>query len=179
MRLLEEEKSKNFTGTSYKHPIFDGENPNEFKDWWDIVYATLEMEDIEEYVGKDFATMDIPTKDECEADETDSAEIQKLAKEMKIVRKEMKKATAHMVRVTKDFPKRLVMEANTPYEAYVALKTKYSVAKNREDFTKLDKEWNEFKVTDERVDPDKVIATLEEHSEKLGEFGDRYKKDAL
>ena len=52
MRLLEEEKSKNFTGTSYKHPIFDGENPNEFKYWWDIVYATLEMEDIEEYVGK-------------------------------------------------------------------------------------------------------------------------------
>ena len=48
MRLLEEEKSKNFTGTSYKQPIFDGENPNEFKDWWDIVYATLEMEDIEE-----------------------------------------------------------------------------------------------------------------------------------
>ena len=76
MGFSEEEKSKNFTGNSYKHPIFDGENPNEFKDWWDILCATLEMEDIEEYVGKDFATMDIPTKDECEADETDSAEIQ-------------------------------------------------------------------------------------------------------
>ena len=86
----------------------------------------------------------------------------------------MKKAKAHMVRVSKEFPKRLVMDADTPYEAWVALKTKYSVAKNRQDFTKLDKEWNEFKVLDSNVDPDKIFATLDEHSKKLLEFGVKY-----
>ena len=91
----------------------------------------------------------------------------------------MKKAKAHMVRVTKEYPKRLVMDANTPYEAYIALKTKYSVAKNRQDFTKLDKEWNEFKVEDVNIDPDKIFATLDEHSKKLLEFGVKYEKDAL
>ena len=91
----------------------------------------------------------------------------------------MKKAKAHMVRVTKDFARRLVMNADTPYEAYEELKKKYSVAKNRQDFTTLDAQWNEFKVADANVDPDKVFATLDEHSKKLGEFGEKYEKDAL
>ena len=51
----------------------------------------------------------------------------------------MNKAKAHIIRVSKDYPKRLIMEADTPYHAYISLKTKYSVSKNRQDFTKLDK----------------------------------------
>ena len=101
-----------------------------------------------------------------EADKEDT-EKATLSVENKLVRKEMKKAKAHMVRVTKEYPKRLVMDASTPYEAYIALKTKYSVAKNRQDFTKLDKEWNEFKVEDVNIDPYKIFATLDEHSKKL------------
>ena len=91
----------------------------------------------------------------------------------------MKKAKAHMVRVTKEYPRRLVMNADTPYEAYVAMKSKYSVAKNRQDFTTLDAHWNEFKVTNVNIDLDKIFATLDEHSMKLAEFGERYEKDAL
>ena len=71
---------------------------------------------------------------------------------IKKVRKEMKKAKAHMVRVTRnEYPRRLVMKAEMPHEAYAALKTKYSVAKSRQDFITLDGQWNEFKVTDSNV----------------------------
>ena len=45
----------------------------------------------------------------------------------KIRRKEMK--NADMERVSKELPKRLATIATAPYEAYVALKTNYSVAK--------------------------------------------------
>ncbi len=52
-------------------------------------------------------------------DESDKKEIN-LAKEKKIVGKEVKKAKPHMVKETMDYPKRLIMEADTPYEAYLA-----------------------------------------------------------
>ena len=175
---MKDDSGKTLNGNAYKHPIFDGEDPNEFKSWWDNVNATLELEDLEEYLTPAYEHIDLPTK---ESGETDSVEAvaMALAKKNKLVRKEMKKAKAHMVKVTKDFPKRLVMEATTPYEAYAALKTKYSVAKNRQDFVRLDREWNEFKVTDEKADPDKIFATLDEHSKKIAEFGSRYEKDSL
>ena len=175
---MKDDSGKTLNGNAYKHPIFDGENPNEFKSWWDNVHATLEMEDLEEYLTIEYKDIVIPTKESGETDSVSTTEIE-LAKKNKLVRKEMKKAKAHMVKVTKDFPKRLVMEATTPYEAYAALKTKYSVAKNRNDFVRLDREWNEFKVTDEKADPDKVFATLDEHSKKIAEFGTRYEKDSL
>ena len=175
---MKDDSGKTLNGNAYKHPIFDGENPNEFKSWWDNVHATLEMEDLEEYLTIEYKDFVIPTKESGETDSVSTTEIE-LAKKNKLVRKEMKKAKAHMVKVTKDFPKRLVMEATTPYEAYAALKTKYSVAKNRNDFVRLDREWNEFKVTDEKADPDKVFATLDEHSKKIAEFGTRYEKDSL
>jgi len=67
----------------------------------------------------------------------------------------------------------------------MALKTKYSVAKIRQDFVRLDKEWNEFKVTDEKAGPDKIFALVEgidksklvpyqmnEAHDKLGHFGE-------
>ena len=119
------------------------------------------MEDIEEYVTKAYAAVNIPTKASSIAQ--DSANVQQVekAKIKAIIRKEMKRSKAHIVRVTEDFPKRLVMEADTPYKAYLALKTKYSVAKNRQDFTKLDHQWNQFKITDTKADPDKIFATLE------------------
>ena len=91
----------------------------------------------------------------------------------------MKKAKAHIVKVIKGYAKRLIMDAKTPYKAFVALKEKYSVAKVRQDFTKLEKKWNKFEVTDATVDPDKVFTTLDEHLKKLKEFCDRCEKDAL
>ena len=95
------------------------------------------------------------------------------------IKKEMKKAKTHMVHVSQEYPRRLVMTALTPREAYIAWKGTYFVAKNREDFTNLGRDWTEFNVTEAEADPDKIIATLDEHSEKLGEFGKKYKKDAL
>ena len=119
---MNNEKDKTLTSTSYKHPVFDGQDPNEFKDWWDNVYATLEMEDIEEYVTNAYKGNDMPSKEETIPVDTNDANEIDMCKKLKIVRKEMKKAKAHMVRVTKDFPKRLVMEAETPYEAYDGVK---------------------------------------------------------
>ena len=175
---MKDDSGKTLNGNAYKHPIFDGEDPNEFKSWWDNVNATLEMEDLEEYITLPYELIALPTKESGETDSTEAVAVA-LAKKNKLIRKEMKKAKAHMVKVTKDFPKRLVMDATTPYEAYAALKTKYSVAKNRQDFVRLDREWNEFKVTDEKADPDKIFATLDEHSKKIAEFGKRNEKDSL
>ena len=167
------------SSSSYKHPIFDGEDTNKFKEWWDITQATMEMEDLEEYFGDDFKYKSMPSKTlTIPLAGADAAAIATCAMN-KRVRKEMKKAKAHMVRVTKDYPRRLVMNAETPYKAYAQLKAKYSVVKNRQDFTLLDAQWNEFKVSDVTVDPDKIFAKLDEHSKKLGEFGERYEKDAL
>lgn len=96
-----------------------------------------------------------------------------------MIRKEMKKAKAHMVKVTKAYPKRLVIEAEMPYEVYIALKNKLSFASNRHNLTSYYKEWNECKIKHISMDPDKVFATLDEHSKKLFEFGDHYGKDSL
>ena len=115
-------KDKSLTDYRYKHPVFDGENPKEFKDWWDNVFATLEMDDIEEYVTDAWSGKPMPTKVETEYDENETnKKTIELAKKNKVVRKEMKKAKAHMVKVTKEYPKRLIMEAETPHEAYLAL----------------------------------------------------------
>ena len=38
---MKDDSGKTLNGNAYKHPIFDGENPNEFKSWWDNVHATL------------------------------------------------------------------------------------------------------------------------------------------
>ena len=86
----------------------------------------------------------------------------------------MKKAKSHFVRVSNDHPKRFIVEAYSSFQACVALKTKYSVSKNYQDFTKLDKEWNEFKVTETSAEPDKIFAKLDEHSKKPKEFGARH-----
>ena len=91
----------------------------------------------------------------------------------------MKKAKAHMACVSKNYPKGRVKDAMTSFEAYSALKHKYSIAKNQEYFTKLDKDQDEFKLSDDDTDPDKIIVTLEEYSEKLCEFVGRYNKDTL
>ena len=94
------------------------------------MYATLEMNDLEGYTTEDWKGKDMPTKASTILPDVEKSDTAKttLAAENKLVRKEMKKAKSHMVRVSKDYPKCLVMDAETPYEAYVALKTKYSVA---------------------------------------------------
>lgn len=60
------------------------------------------------------------------------------------------------------------------------MKSKYYVnAADMLDFFRLDREWNKFKVQDKKINPDKILTVLEEHSKKLGEFGEKYEKDAL
>ena len=73
----------------------------------------------------------------------------------------------------------IVKESSTPFEALSKLREKYSVKKIREDFDKLDSEWNAFKVTEVSTDPDLIFKTLEEQSRKLAVFGEHYKKDSL
>ena len=48
--------------SSYKHSVFDGEDTSKFKEWWDVTYTTLEMEDLEEYVGMDYKYTSMPSK---------------------------------------------------------------------------------------------------------------------
>ena len=71
----------------------------------------------------------------------------------------MKKAKAYdLVRAPmKEYPSRLVMNADMPYKVYAQLKAKHLVAKNRQDFTTFDAQWNKFKVLDISVDPDKIF----------------------
>ena len=105
------------------------------------------MDDIEEYAKEEYKSIDMPDKDSADTEGKVGDDLATATKNKRI-RKEMKKAKAHMVRVTKGYPQRLALEASTPYEAYKALKEKYSVSRNRVEFCKLDKEWNEFTVTD-------------------------------
>lgn len=82
-----------------------------------------------------------------------------------------------MVRVSKDLPKSLIMQAGTPHEVRTTLKTKYLVSKNHQDFTNLDKEQNDFEVKEENTDPENMFATSYQHSNNLKEFGSRHDKD--
>ena len=65
-------KNKSHDDYRYKHPVFDGEKPKEFKDWWDNIYATLEMDDIEEYVTNDWSNVHMPTKLQTELSTNDT-----------------------------------------------------------------------------------------------------------
>jgi hypothetical protein len=60
---MTDDSTKTLNGNAYKHPIFDGEDPNEFKSWWDNVNATLEMEDLEKYVTLPYELTTLPTKE--------------------------------------------------------------------------------------------------------------------
>ena len=51
------------SGTSYKYPIFDGEDTTKFKGWWEVVFATLQIEDLEEYVTEDYKDKDMHTEE--------------------------------------------------------------------------------------------------------------------
>ena len=87
-------KDKLLTNYCYKHPVFDGENPKEFKDWWDNVFTTLEMDDIEEYVTDAWSGEPMPTKVQTKYDENNDKKVIETAKKHKVIRKEMKKAKA-------------------------------------------------------------------------------------
>ena len=95
---------KSLSSMTYKHPaIFDGEDTNKFKDWLDNADTTLEMEDLEEYVGEDFDGIAMPSKDSCTpADLTNAVQVTAAHMNTLVRRKEMKKVKAHLVRrVTK------------------------------------------------------------------------------
>ena len=68
----------------------------------------------------------MPTKVTTEllADSTETEETAKALKQ-KSFRNETKKAKARMFRVSKDHPKMLIVEADTPYQAREELKTKH------------------------------------------------------
>ena len=163
---MSEKAESNFASASMKIPIFNGSDRSKYQDWEDDMLAVLEYHDLEEYIDEDWKDKKMPLK-------TETDELKTLQ------RKEMKKAKAILVRGTSELPSMLVKEAETPYEAFSALREKYKVKKVREDFDKLDSDWNDFKVDDASVDPDLIFKTLEEQSKKLGIFGERYSKGAL
>ena len=163
---MSEKAESNFASASMKIPIFNGSDRSKYQDWEDDMLAVLEYHDVEEYIDEEWKDKKMPLK--IETDELKTLQ-----------RKEMKKAKAILVRGTSELPSMLVKEAETPYEAFAALREKYKVKKVREDFDKLDSDWNDFKVDDASVDPDLIFKTLEEQSKKLGIFGERYSKDAL
>ena len=89
MNLKEERSVDATSGATYKHPVFDGENPNDFKNWWDNVFATLEMNDLEEYVTEDWKGKKMPDKTSAivaDADKSDAAKVA-VAENNKLVRK--------------------------------------------------------------------------------------------
>jgi CBS domain containing-hemolysin-like protein len=92
------------SSNSYRHPVFDGSDDSKFRVWWDEVMAYLQMEDIEEYVEEIFRDVPMPAKDETvpAVGVTDPQVIADAAKK-KIIRKEMKKAKAHMALVSDEF----------------------------------------------------------------------------
>ena len=160
-----EEETK-FASLSMKMPIFYGSDKSGYQVWEDDVIAVLEYHDIEEYVEDRWKDKNMP-------DKTNTGDLAILQ------RKEMKKAKTISVRATSQLPNMIVKESSTPFEALSKLREKYSVKKIREDFDKLDSEWNAFKVTEVSTDPDLIFKTHEEQSRKLAVFGEHYKKDSL
>ena len=128
-------------------PIFYGSERSKYQDWEDDLIAILEYHDLEDYLEDIWKDVDMPLK----TDKTESKLLE---------RKEMKKAKAIIVRGTKELPNMLVKDAKTPYEALAKLQEKYKVKKVREDFDKLDGDWNNFKVSDVSVDPDLIYMCL-------------------
>ena len=160
-----EEETK-FASLSMKIPIFDGSDKSGYQVWEDDVIAVLEYHYIEEYVEDSWKDKNMPDKTNA-----DDLEI--------LQRKEIKTAKAILVRATIQLPNMIVKESSTPFEALSKLQEKYSIKKIREDFDKLDSEWNAFKVTEVSTDSDLIFKTLEEQSRKLAVFGEHYKKDSL
>ena len=58
---LRNKDAKSITDYRCKHSALDGDKPSEFKDWWDNIFAALEMEDIEEHVTDATKDKDMPT----------------------------------------------------------------------------------------------------------------------
>ena len=100
MSSISDKDTKSITDYRHKHPVFDGETPSAFKDWWDNAFATLEMEDIEEHVTDAWKDKDMPSKSHIEppVDTTDTLEIAEDSK-LSRQRKEMNKAKDHMVSI--------------------------------------------------------------------------------
>ena len=68
------------------------------------------------------------------------------------------------------------MEEDKPGKKWAALKTKHSVSKNHQEFTKLDKEWNEFKAKETSTGLGNIFPSLDEHLKNLKDFSARHKK---
>ena len=78
----------------------------------------------------------------------------------KITRSEVNKFIGHLKKVTVTHTRRLVLNADTPHEAWKVLKKKHEVSKNNVNFTKLANGWNMLMVKDAAVNPDKVFYVL-------------------
>ena len=48
---LIDKDTKHITEYRCKYIIFHGKKPSDFKDWWDIIFTALEMENIEDHVA--------------------------------------------------------------------------------------------------------------------------------
>ena len=88
------------------------------------------MEDIEERAADSWEDIDVTTNVSIEwpDDNAGKAAVANALKQNSL-RKETKKASAHMIRASKELLKKLIMEAGTPHEAWIAIKTKWSVSK--------------------------------------------------
>ena len=139
------------------------------------------MNNLEKCVSNQWEKIKIQTKGSTEPElpedegTPDQKEVFKTIKK-KAYQREMKKGMAHMTNDTKDYTKYLSTNADAPYAAHIVFKQNHSVYRVCQDFPNLDKEQNKFKVTDASVDPNKVFATLDEHSKKFKEFGDMHEQ---
>ena len=71
------------------------------------------------------------------------------------------------------------MEEDTHCKAHATLKTKHLAVKNLQDFTTMDKEWNDFNEKETKNNPDKTFTTFDENFENLKKFGVRHEKDTF
>ena len=84
------------------------------------------MEFIEEHFTDTWKDEGMRAKVSTESpDDSEDEEGAAKALKQKLTRKDIKKAKARMVIVSKHHPKRLIMEADMSYEAFTALKTKH------------------------------------------------------
>ena len=87
-----------------------------------------------------------------------------------------------MVKINKEYPKRLSIDAVASYKVSIFLKTKYLFTKSQYDLTSIDKECNKLKIKNESAEPGKMLVIFNEYPKKLLEFNaccDKYTLQTL
>ena len=91
--------------SSHKHPIFDSENPNKLKDWWNNECSELDMNELEECATEEQKYIKMLAKESTEVtenkDKTNLKAVSK-ARKNKMRLKEMKTSKPQVVKFIKD-----------------------------------------------------------------------------